>query len=268
MTAFPWKSAAHGFSASSLNWANENELASLERDLVTSSPAALAMAASRGKWRGARHLMWLDQALLAAIDDAWAGHLDGLVVCLPPQHGKSELINLPALAEARDPLQRAPGEPLWPEVYSLEHLERIRERQTKYYWRCTARDAANLRRDLPQPQIGCAASVSSKRQRQSPAARCTLNIRSAPKIEMWGRGDAHKSPLPNGSPWRRLDGCDAGSERRAGVGMLSGRRSHDRGRRLTSVVHDTIFIIQGAALGMPGYRYSDVRAEYVGVTST
>ena len=42
--------------------------------------------------------MWLDQALLAAIDDAAAGQLDGLVVCMPPQHGKSELCSkyLPA----------------------------------------------------------------------------------------------------------------------------------------------------------------------------
>lgn len=35
--------------------------------------------------------MWLDQMLLAAFDDAEAGLLDGLVVSMPPQHGKSEL---------------------------------------------------------------------------------------------------------------------------------------------------------------------------------
>ena len=39
------------------------------------------------------------------------------------------------MAEDRDPLQRAPGEALWPEAYSLEHLAHIRERQTNYYWR-------------------------------------------------------------------------------------------------------------------------------------
>ena len=49
--------------------------------------------------------------------------------------GRWRELKLPALAEDRDPLQRAPGEPLWPEVYSLEHLQRIRERQTSYYWR-------------------------------------------------------------------------------------------------------------------------------------
>ena len=44
-------------------------------------------------------------------------------------------IKLPALAEDRDPLGRAPGEPLWPEVYSVGHLNRTRERQTNYFWR-------------------------------------------------------------------------------------------------------------------------------------
>ena len=111
-------------------------------------------------------------------------------------------------------------------------------------------------RDEPQAQVGCSEGIATSLSPARSTARNILIIRSAPKIELWGRGDAHKSPLPNGSPWRRLDGCDAGSERRAGVGMLSRRRCHDRGRRLTSVVHDTIFIIQGAALGMPGYRYA------------
>ena len=35
--------------------------------------------------------MLLDQAILEAIDEAAAGELDGLVVSMPPQHGKSEL---------------------------------------------------------------------------------------------------------------------------------------------------------------------------------
>ena len=98
MDTFHSKFAGKGFSASSLNSATESELASLERDLMTASPAALAMTTSHGKWQAARHLMWLDRALLAAIDDASAGHLDGLVVCMPPQHGKSELCSkyLPA----------------------------------------------------------------------------------------------------------------------------------------------------------------------------
>jgi predicted phage terminase large subunit-like protein len=43
-------------------------------------------------------------------------------------------LRLPALALDRDPLGRAPGEPLWPEVYSEAHLERVRDRQTGYYW--------------------------------------------------------------------------------------------------------------------------------------
>ena len=283
------KSAANGFADFSLSCASESELASLQRDLITDSPAALALVSSQGKWQAARHLMWLDQALLEAIKDAAAGQLDGLVVSMPPQHGKSELcskylpawylgtfpdrrvlltayeadfaaqwgrkardlltdwghvfgvrvspessamnrwdlegrdggmmtagvagpitgkgahlliiddpikndsearsafhrqkqfdwwqstastrlrsgglalviqtrwhrddlagrmlseartnnqkwreLRLPALAEDRDPLRRAPDEPLWPEVYSRDHLQHIRDRQTSYYWR-------------------------------------------------------------------------------------------------------------------------------------
>jgi predicted phage terminase large subunit-like protein len=44
-------------------------------------------------------------------------------------------VKLPALAEANDPLGRAEGEALWPEVYSAEALERRREANSTYYWR-------------------------------------------------------------------------------------------------------------------------------------
>ncbi len=44
-------------------------------------------------------------------------------------------VRLPALAEDRDPLGRAPGEALWPEVYTVAHLERVRTSRTNYYWR-------------------------------------------------------------------------------------------------------------------------------------
>lgn len=44
-------------------------------------------------------------------------------------------IKLPALAEANDPLGRAIGEPLWPEVYSREWLEKYKASKTPYYWR-------------------------------------------------------------------------------------------------------------------------------------
>ncbi len=41
--------------------------------------------------------------------------------------GGWEVINLPALALDGDPLGRAPGEPLWPERWTLPALERLRE---------------------------------------------------------------------------------------------------------------------------------------------
>src|SRR5436190_6229150 len=66
--------------------------------MLLASPGSLALIASRGKWRLARHLKLLDTALRQAIDDASAGRLEGLVVSMPPQHGKSELCSkyLPA----------------------------------------------------------------------------------------------------------------------------------------------------------------------------
>ncbi len=44
-------------------------------------------------------------------------------------------VRLAALAEDGDPLGRAPGEPLWPEKFPAEHLARVRDGKTPYYWR-------------------------------------------------------------------------------------------------------------------------------------
>ncbi|MDB5336644.1 MAG: hypothetical protein JWN70_2263 [Planctomycetaceae bacterium] len=44
-------------------------------------------------------------------------------------------VKLPALAEAGDPLGRAPGEALWPEMYSKELHEKNKATRTTYYWR-------------------------------------------------------------------------------------------------------------------------------------
>src|SRR5262245_63626186 len=62
------------------------------------SPAAFAMKASAGRWQMAPHLAYLDKMLMAALEDASAERLEGLVVSMPPQHGKSELCSkyLPA----------------------------------------------------------------------------------------------------------------------------------------------------------------------------
>lgn len=58
----------------------------------------MALVSSQGAWRPARHLVELDVAIVEAIEAAQAGELDGLVVSMPPQHGKSELCSkyLPA----------------------------------------------------------------------------------------------------------------------------------------------------------------------------
>jgi len=43
-------------------------------------------------------------------------------------------IVFPAMAEENDPLGRAPGEVLWPEVYTQEIMERKKASLTAYYW--------------------------------------------------------------------------------------------------------------------------------------
>lgn len=286
MSTFPWTPDVLDSLPSLLAFASESELRQMEQDLPRLSPATFALWTSQGKWRRAKHLDYLDREIIAAIHDAAAGLLDGLIVTMPPQHGKSHLcscytpawylgtypdrrvilagyeadfaagwgrrarnlledhgrlfgvavskrssathrwdieghdggmttsgvggpitgrgahlliiddpikndeearsaaqrqkqwdwwqstastrlrpgglavliqtrwhrddlagrilretggkrwrvVKLPALAEDNDPLGRMPGEALWPEVYSAEHLERVRESHTDYYW--------------------------------------------------------------------------------------------------------------------------------------
>ena len=65
---------------------------------MATSPAMFALGSSRGTWKLARHVAYLNETLMTALQEAQAGKLDGLVVAMPPQHGKSELVSkyLPA----------------------------------------------------------------------------------------------------------------------------------------------------------------------------
>lgn len=49
-------------------------------------------------------------------------------------HENWKVINLPAIAEANDPLGREIGEPLWPERFSKERLLRIKDALGDYWW--------------------------------------------------------------------------------------------------------------------------------------
>lgn len=57
--------------------------------IFTASPAATAMLASRGSWKPYPHLLHLNDLLL----DAAAGKIPRLMILMPPQHGKSELVS-------------------------------------------------------------------------------------------------------------------------------------------------------------------------------
>src|SRR5947207_2105077 len=98
MTTSRLKSDANDSSQRWPDSVSPRELAELERDAMSLSPAMFAEMASAGKWQPAPHLMHLDRMLTAALEDAAEGTLDGLVVSMPPQHGKSELCSkyLPA----------------------------------------------------------------------------------------------------------------------------------------------------------------------------
>src|SRR4029453_6859515 len=71
-------------------------------------PGSFAQIASNGRWLPARHLTYLDNAITESIEAAGRGELEGLVVSMPPQHGKSELCSkfLPAWYLGRHPDRR------------------------------------------------------------------------------------------------------------------------------------------------------------------
>jgi predicted phage terminase large subunit-like protein len=91
-----------------LPYASAAELRQLERELAVMSPGCFAQIASQGRWLPARHLAYLDAAIMESIEEAAAGRLEGLVVSMPPQHGKSELCSkyLPAWYLGRYPDRR------------------------------------------------------------------------------------------------------------------------------------------------------------------
>jgi predicted phage terminase large subunit-like protein len=46
----------------------------------------------------------------------------------------TRVVKFPAIAEEEDVLGRQPGEALWPEVFTRERLEQVRDNHTNYYW--------------------------------------------------------------------------------------------------------------------------------------
>lgn len=61
----------------------------LERAMAQASPAGFAQITSNGRWRMAPHLQLVDQALVRIA----RGEADRVLICMPPRHGKSELVS-------------------------------------------------------------------------------------------------------------------------------------------------------------------------------
>jgi hypothetical protein len=87
--------------------------------------------------------------LIVIIQTRWhRDDLTGRILKHAKNNGQRwRVVSLPALAGEDDPLGRAPGEALWPEMYPRERLLRIRAGRTAYYWlttttRSTSRSAS------------------------------------------------------------------------------------------------------------------------------
>lgn len=85
-------------------------------------------------------------------------HDDIAARALASEPGKWRILRLPALAEENDPIGRAIGEALWPERFSREALERIREIQTDEQSGAYAFEA--LYQQNPTPREGSFFKVS------------------------------------------------------------------------------------------------------------
>jgi len=73
-------------------------------------------------------------AILVILATRWNAQ-DLIARCLKDMPGENwRVINLPAIAEAHDPLGREIGEALWPERFPLERLLRIKEALGDYWW--------------------------------------------------------------------------------------------------------------------------------------
>lgn len=63
---------------------------------------------------------WHEDDLIGRLTDSYNPNYD------PREAAKWHILDLPALAEKKDPLKRKPGEALWPERFGVEYLESIR----------------------------------------------------------------------------------------------------------------------------------------------
>ena len=108
MPAFPSRNVNIESLISSVRSLSAGQLAKLEPAPAMQSPGMFAQLATQGHWQPARHLAYLDRAITESIEAAARGQQEGLVVSMPPQHGKSELCSkfLPAWYLGLDPDRR------------------------------------------------------------------------------------------------------------------------------------------------------------------
>ena len=81
-------SKSHGRSSPTLKSGNSGQIRSDALQIAQTSPAGLAMTSDK-TWTLARHLSVIDEKLMAVA----AGDIKRLMLCVPPRHGKSELVS-------------------------------------------------------------------------------------------------------------------------------------------------------------------------------
>jgi predicted phage terminase large subunit-like protein len=105
----------------------ERVMETWRNDLLTRLHPGGAIVGTMSRWHPQD---WHGQVIAEALADAGIEDIEHAPwhPDLPEarQVGDWAVLTLPALAEEHDPLGRQPGEPLWPERWSLEQLERIR----------------------------------------------------------------------------------------------------------------------------------------------
>jgi predicted phage terminase large subunit-like protein len=87
-------------------------------------------------WRANAYTRLEPGGIAIVIQTRWHEEdLAGMIQSTMHETGEQwRIVRLPALAESDDPLGRAADEPLWPERYNREELERTRAVQGTYWW--------------------------------------------------------------------------------------------------------------------------------------
>jgi hypothetical protein len=163
-------------------------------DYVKNAEEALSETKRKNVWEWFKSTAYTrlePGASLVILATRW-GMLDLIGMALRDMPNENWIvIDLPALAEANDPLGRSPGEALWPERYSRERLLQIKEALGSYWW-------SAMYQQQPLPSMGgadlgdCIKVISAD---DLPAGNTNKRLRAWDCAATKGGGDWTTGPL-------------------------------------------------------------------------